>query len=99
MWDGSTGALINHMRDNHSTEFKKMVERGDIKGTSKRMVVDGNVVERLSFEEASKRKDEVIRKVQFTIPPGSADILGNCQASQTSTTSMKSCACFAVASA
>ena len=29
-----------------------MVERGDIKGTSKRMVVDGNVVERLSFEEA-----------------------------------------------
>ena len=52
VWDGSTGALINHMRDNHSTEFKKMVERGDIKGTSKRMVVDGNVVERLSFEEA-----------------------------------------------
>ena len=29
-----------------------MVERGDIKGTSKRMVVDGNVVERISFEKA-----------------------------------------------
>ena len=53
VWDGSTGALINHMKDKHPTEFKKMVERGDIKGTSKRMVVDGNVVERLSFEELS----------------------------------------------
>ena len=29
----------------------------------------------LSFEEASKRKDEVTRDVQFTVPPGSADIL------------------------
>ena len=27
------------------------------------------------FEEAAKRKDEVTRDVQFTVPPGSADIL------------------------
>ena len=30
VWDGSTGALINYMRDKHPTEYKKMVERGDI---------------------------------------------------------------------
>ena len=33
------------------------------------------VLRGLSFEEASKRKDEVTRDVHFTVPPGSADIL------------------------
>jgi hypothetical protein len=51
-WGTSTGALSDHVQKRHPLHWKAMITRGDIKGPSKLVVVDGEVVMRLSFEES-----------------------------------------------
>jgi hypothetical protein len=51
-WSTSTGALSKHLQRRHPEHWKKLLSQGDLMGPSKYVVIDDQIVTRLSFEAA-----------------------------------------------